>query len=43
MVIVREAGGLVEPLNPQGDVIADGEIICANEAIFNSFTKVIRG
>ena len=43
MVIVREAGGLVEPLNPAGNVLEDGEIVCANEAIFSSFAKVIRG
>lgn len=43
MIIVREAGGLVEPLNPAGNVLEDGEIVCANEAIFSSFAKVIRG
>jgi myo-inositol-1(or 4)-monophosphatase len=43
IVIVREAGGLVEPLNPAGDILEDGEIVCANEAIFSSFAKVIRG
>lgn len=42
IVIVREAGGLIEPLNPRGDIIADGELICANEAIFQTFSKVIR-
>ena len=34
MIIVREAGGLVEPLDPKGDVLQDGEIICANEPLF---------
>ncbi|KAJ02548.1 inositol monophosphatase [Sulfitobacter mediterraneus] len=43
MLIVKEAGGLVEPLNPAGDVLTDGEIICANEAIFSNFAKVVRG
>lgn len=43
MLIVKEAGGLVEPLNSAGDVLTDGEIICANEAIFSSFAKVVRG
>jgi myo-inositol-1(or 4)-monophosphatase len=42
LLIVKEAGGLVEPLNPNGDVLSDGEIICANEPIFSSFAKVIR-
>ena len=43
VIIVKEAGGLVEPLNPKGDILSDGEIICSNEAIFSSFSKVIRG
>jgi myo-inositol-1(or 4)-monophosphatase len=42
LVIVREAGGLVEPLNPKGNILEDGEVICANEAIFSSFAKAIR-
>jgi len=43
IVIVREAGGLIEPLTPGGNILADGEVICANEQIFDSFAKVIRG
>ena len=43
IVIVREAGGLIEPLNPAGDILADGEVICANEAIFSTFAKAVRG
>ena len=43
LIIVKEAGGLAEPIRPQGDVVADGEIVCANEAIFSSFSKVVRG
>ncbi len=43
MIIVREAGGLVEPLNPAGDVLQDGEIVCANEPLFSGFAKIIRG
>ncbi|MGH1329775.1 MAG: inositol monophosphatase family protein [Paracoccaceae bacterium] len=42
LLIVREAGGFVEPLKPGGNILADGEVICANEAIFSSFAKVIR-
>ncbi|MFT6118706.1 MAG: myo-inositol-1(or 4)-monophosphatase, partial [Yoonia sp.] len=38
----REAGCIVEPLNPNGDILADGEVIIANEAIFDTFAKVIR-
>jgi myo-inositol-1(or 4)-monophosphatase len=40
---VKEAGGLVDALTPDGDILAEGEVICANEAVFNSFAKVIRG
>lgn len=42
IVIVREAGGILEPLNPEGDILADGQLICANEPIFDTFAKVIR-
>lgn len=42
LVIVREAGGIVEPLHPEGDIMADGQVICANEPIFETFAKVIR-
>lgn len=42
IVIVREAGGLVEPLRKGGEILADGEVICANEAIFDKFSEVIR-
>lgn len=43
VVIVREAGGFVETLTPGGDVVLDGDVICANERIFDGFAKVIRG
>lgn len=43
LVIVREAGGFVEPLREGGDILTDGEVICANEAIFPAFAKAIRG
>jgi myo-inositol-1(or 4)-monophosphatase len=43
VIIVKEAGGLVEPISPRGDILGDGEIIAANEAIFTSFAKVVRG
>ncbi|MFD3190244.1 inositol monophosphatase family protein [Sedimentitalea sp. HM32M-2] len=43
VVIVREAGGLIQPLDPRGDILSDGEVICANEAMFDPFAKVIRG
>ncbi len=43
LVIVREAGGLVEPLTAGGDILADGEVLCANEAIFSQLSKTLRG
>ncbi|WP_341366573.1 inositol monophosphatase family protein [Yoonia sp. BS5-3] len=42
IIILREAGGMIEPLNPEGDIMDDGALICANEPIFDSFAKVIR-
>ena len=42
LLIVKEAGGFVEPLDPAGDVLTDGEVICANAEIFESFAKAIR-
>lgn len=43
LIILREAGGLVEPLTAGGEILEDGEVIGANEAIFDQFAKVIRG
>ncbi|WP_037308365.1 inositol monophosphatase family protein [Ruegeria halocynthiae] len=43
IIIVKEAGGFVQPLNPKGNVLDDGEVICGNEPIFDQFAKVIRG
>ena len=43
LIILREAGGLAEPMTKGGDILTDGEVIAANEAIFASFAKVIRG
>jgi len=43
LILVREAGGLVEPLSPGGDILEDDDVICANEAVFSTFAKAIRG
>jgi myo-inositol-1(or 4)-monophosphatase len=43
IIIVREAGALVEPITKGGDIMADGELVCANEPLFDQFAKVIRG
>jgi len=42
LLIVKEAGGLVEPIKPGNNILLDGEILCANETIFDQFAKVIR-
>ncbi|MDH5797485.1 MAG: inositol monophosphatase [Paracoccaceae bacterium] len=42
LVIAREAGAFVEPLRPGGNIIEDGEVVCACEPIFDQFAKVIR-
>ncbi|MEX0285174.1 MAG: inositol monophosphatase family protein [Paracoccaceae bacterium] len=43
VIIVREAGGLVEAMEPDADILEDGSVICANNAVFDQFAKVIRG
>lgn len=43
LVIVREAGGLAEPLSREGSILERGDVICANEAIFEKFSDVMRG
>ncbi|TMM55156.1 inositol monophosphatase family protein [Sulfitobacter sabulilitoris] len=43
IIIVREAGGLAEAIDPQADIVESGTVVCANEAIYTPFAKVIRG
>ncbi|RMD48056.1 MAG: inositol monophosphatase [Alphaproteobacteria bacterium] len=43
LLLVREAGGLVEPIREGGDILEDGEVIAANPDIFERFAAVIRG
>lgn len=43
LVILREAGGLAEAIAPDGDILSSGEIVAANEAIFDKFAPIIRG
>ncbi len=42
VIIVKEAGGLIEPLDPNGDLLVDCDVLCSNEPVFSSFAKVIR-
>lgn len=43
LILVREAGGLAEPLQSGGDILNDGTVICANEAMFQPLAKLVRG
>lgn len=42
IIIVREAGGLVEPISAGADLLESGSLIAANEPIFANFSKIIR-
>lgn len=42
LVIVREAGGMVEPLRVGGNIIEDGEVLAANEQVFDRFARLVR-
>ncbi|MFT6104626.1 MAG: myo-inositol-1(or 4)-monophosphatase [Paracoccaceae bacterium] len=42
VVIVREAGGFVEPIRSGQSIVNDGHVIAGSGAIFDSFAKVIR-
>jgi myo-inositol-1(or 4)-monophosphatase len=42
LLIVREAGGLVEAVAPGADPLEDGTILASNEPIFDTFARVIR-
>ena len=42
-IVVREAGGFVQAIDPKGNVIEDGEIIAGNTGVFDAFAKAIRG
>lgn len=42
LVIAKEAGAIVESITPDGDMLTDGTVLCANNEIFATFAKVIR-
>ncbi|MEE9454796.1 MAG: inositol monophosphatase family protein [Paracoccaceae bacterium] len=42
ILLVREAGGLVEGIDPEEDPISSGDIIAANEPIFDRFSKLVK-
>ncbi len=43
LIILQEAGGLFEAVNPKGSVLQEGSIIAANGTIFRQFATTIRG
>jgi len=43
IVILREAGGFVEPLDPKGDLLEDGDLLAGTPGIFDEFKKIMRG
>lgn len=42
IIIAREAGAFIQPLNTDGHMLNDGEVICANDLLFDNFAKIIR-
>jgi myo-inositol-1(or 4)-monophosphatase len=42
VIIIKEAGGFIEPINPKGNILDDGELICANDMVFPKLSKLIR-
>ncbi|AZB69922.1 inositol monophosphatase [Cereibacter sphaeroides] len=42
LLLVREAGGLVGPIHEGRDPLEHGEVLVANEAIYDHFAKAVR-
>jgi len=42
IVIIREAGGFAEPLEPGNNILDSGQLICGNQRIFEQFAGIIR-
>jgi myo-inositol-1(or 4)-monophosphatase len=43
ILLVKEAGGFVQPIREGDDILAKGAVICGNEGVFEPFAKTIRG
>ena len=43
LLIVKEAGGFVQAMDPEDDILESGTVIAGNEPIYDQFAKVIRG
>ena len=42
VILVREAGGFVEGIDPNADPLGDGSLIAGNSEAFESFTNILR-
>ncbi|TFL17306.1 inositol monophosphatase family protein [Jannaschia formosa] len=42
LLLVREAGGIVEPIRPEGQELMEGHVLAASGAIFDRFARIIR-
>ncbi len=42
ILIVREAGGFVEAMDPEEQILESGQVIASNEGMFEPFAKLIR-
>ena len=42
VLLVREAGGLVEPIRAEQDLLNDGHVVAASGAVFEKFSNIIR-
>ena len=42
ILLVREAGGLVQPIRDGEDILDTGAVICSNDPLFGQFSKIIR-
>lgn len=43
LLLVREAGGFTESITPEADILESGEVIAANDQVFEAFAKLVRG
>ena len=43
LILVREAGGFVQPVAKGGDILSDGTVIAGNAELFDQFAGIIRG
>ena len=42
ILLVKEAGGIVESINAGENPLVSGDIVASNEPVFNRFAKLIR-